>query len=133
MLKTRQIRQFCNVKKNIYLQKNRIVQKKAARRATGTKLTFVYLKKIGFCKKKKRRTTGKKTDLRLFSTKYVFFQKNAARRAAGTKLTFVYFQKNKFFSKKGRPQGNEHKTDLRLLKKIIFFKKRPPAGQRGQN
>ena len=46
----------------------------AARRATGTKLTFVYFQKN------------------------LFFKAGAARRATGTKLTFVYFQKIRFFN-----------------------------------
>ena len=68
-------------------KKKTIFQKKAARRATKTKLTFVYFQKNTIFQKKGRPQGNiDKTDLRLFT-------KKAARRVTSTKLTFVYFQK----------------------------------------
>ena len=66
MLKTKQIRHFCNVKKNIYLQEHMFFQKKG--RPQGN---------------------GDKTDLRLFSKKHDF--SNRARKATATKREIVIF------------------------------------------
>ena len=53
---------------DIKYKKSRFFKKKAARRATSTKLTFVYLKKNTIFQKKGRPQGNiDKTDLRLFS------------------------------------------------------------------
>ena len=75
MVKSSQIIVFCHFEAINRLKETRFFKVEAARRATGTKLTFVY-----------------------FQKKSWFFKAGAARRATGTKLTFVYFQKNIFLN-----------------------------------
>ena len=48
MLKTWQIGQFCNVKKNVYLQKNMIFQKKGRPQGNGDKTDLRLFKKKQF-------------------------------------------------------------------------------------
>ena len=67
MLKTKQIRQFCNVKKNIYFQKNMIFQKKGRPQGNGDKTDLrLFSKKTLFFKKSRPQGNEDKTDLRLF-------------------------------------------------------------------
>ena len=77
----------------LFPKKSRFFKVEAARRATGTKLTFVYLKKMTIFRGRGRPQGNRdKKDLRLFPKKYNF-------------------------QGRGRPQGNGDKTDLRLFPK----------------
>ena len=67
-----------------------IFQKKAARRATSTKLTFVYQKKTIFQKKGRPQGNIDKTDLRLLKKNNDFSKKRPPAKQTSTKLTFVY-------------------------------------------
>ena len=103
-------------------QKSRFFKVGAARRATETKLTFVYSKQKNtfFQGRGHPQGNGDKTDLRLLKKNTRFFEVEAARRATGTKLTFVYFKKITIF------RGRNARRATRTKRTFVYFQDRDP-------